>query len=372
MRIGIPAEVYPGETRVAATPETVKKLAAGGRHTITVQSGAGDAAFFPDAEYQAAGARLSCSPAELYGESDLILKVRRPEAAELPLVRRGSVLVGLLTPHEGVDTLAQTGVTAFAMELLPRISRAQSMDVLSSQGNIAGYKAVLVAVYEYGRFVPMLMTAAGTVKAARVLVLGAGVAGLQAIATAKRLGAVVEAFDVRPAVKEQVESLGAKFVEVPLSDEEQKAAETSGGYAREMSDDYKQRQAALIAERSRAADIVITTALIPGRPAPRLVSEETLKGMKPGSVVVDLAIKQGGNCALTEADRVVVRHGVKLVAPSSLPATMPGDSSALYARNLLHFVNLLIDPASGDLKVNRSDEIVAATLVCTDGTAVRS
>jgi NAD(P) transhydrogenase subunit alpha len=372
MRIGIPAEVYPGETRVAATPETVKKLAAGGRHTITVQSGAGDAAFFPDAGYQAAGARLSCSPAELYGESDLVLKVRRPEPAELPLLRRGSVLVGLLTPHEGVDTLAQTGVTAFAMELLPRISRAQSMDVLSSQGNIAGYKAVLVAVYEYGRFVPMLMTAAGTVKAARVLVLGAGVAGLQAIATAKRLGAVVEAFDVRPAVKEQVESLGAKFVEVPLSDEERKAAETSGGYAREMSDDYKQRQAALIAERSRAADIVITTALIPGRPAPRLVSEETLKGMKPGSVVVDLAIKQGGNCAVTEADRVVVRHGVKLVAPSSLPATMPGDSSALYARNLLHFVNLLIDPASGDLKVNRSDEIVAATLVCTDGAAVRS
>jgi NAD(P) transhydrogenase subunit alpha len=246
------------------------------------------------------------------------------------------------------------------------------MDVLSSQGNIAGYKAVLVAVYEYGRFVPMLMTAAGTVKAARVLVLGAGVAGLQAIATAKRLGAVIEAFDVRPAVKEQVESLGAKFVEVALSDEEKKAAETSGGYARDMSDDYKRRQAALIAERARAADIVITTALIPGRAAPVLVTEDTVKGMKPGSVVVDLAVKQGGNCALSEADRVVVKHGVKVVAPSSLPATMPGDASALYARNVLNFVGLLIDAKTGDLRVDRSDEIVAATLLCADGAAARS
>jgi NAD(P) transhydrogenase subunit alpha len=372
MRIGIPAEVYPGETRVAATPETVKKLSAGGRHTITVQSGAGEAAFFPDADYQAAGAQLSCSPADLYSQSDLVLKVRRPEASELPLLRHGSVLVGLLSPHEGADTLAQTGITAFALELLPRITRAQSMDVLSSQGNIAGYKAVLVAVYEYGRFVPMLMTAAGTVKAARVLVLGAGVAGLQAIATAKRLGAVIEAFDVRPAVKEQVESLGAKFVEVALSDEEKKAAETSGGYARDMSDDYKRRQAALIAERARAADIVITTALIPGRAAPVLVTEDTVKGMKPGSVVVDLAVKQGGNCALSEADRVVVKHGVKVVAPSSLPATMPGDASALYARNVLNFVGLLIDAKTGDLRVDRSDEIVAATLLCADGAAARS
>jgi NAD(P) transhydrogenase subunit alpha len=258
------------------------------------------------------------------------------------------------------------------MELLPRITRAQSMDVLSSQGNIAGYKAVLVAAYEYGRFMPMLMTAAGTVKAARVLVLGAGVAGLQAIATAKRLGAVIEAFDVRPAVKEQVESLGAKFVEVPLSDEEQRAAETAGGYAREMSDDYKRRQAALIAERAKAADIVITTALIPGRPAPVLVTEETLQGMKPGSVVVDLAVKQGGNCALSEADQVVIRHGVRIAAPSSLPSTLATDASALYARNLLNFVNLLIDPKTGELTLDRSDEILAATLVCIDGAAVRS
>jgi NAD(P) transhydrogenase subunit alpha len=371
MRIGIPAEVFPGETRVAATPDTVKKLGASG-HAVTVQSGAGDAAFIPNAAFEAAGATISCSATDLYSESDIILKVRRPEGAELPLLRRGSVLVGLLAPHEGLAPLAETGVTAFALELLPRITRAQSMDVLSSQGNIAGYKAVLVAVYEYGRFVPMLMTAAGTVKAARVLILGAGVAGLQAIATAKRLGAVIEAFDVRPAVKEQVESLGAKFVEVPHSDDEKAAAETSGGYAREMSDDYRQRQAALIAERARAADIVITTALIPGRPAPRLITEETLAGMKPGSVVVDLAVKQGGNCALSQADTIVVMNGVKIVAPSSLPCSMPGDASALYARNVLNFVTLLLDPKTGELTIDRSDEIVAATLVCSDGAAART
>jgi NAD(P) transhydrogenase subunit alpha len=371
MRIGIPAETYPGEGRVAATPETVKKLVAGGRHTVLVEAGAGVDASIPDTDFVAAGASLS-SRAEVYSQSDIVLKVRRPEDAELPLLRRGSILIGLLTPHLGVDPLAQTGVTAFAMELLPRISRAQAMDVLSSQGNIAGYKAVLVAAHEYGRFMPMLMTAAGTVKAARVLVLGAGVAGLQAIATAKRLGAVIEAFDVRPAVKEQVESLGAKFVEVPLSEEEKRAAETSGGYAREMSEDYKQRQAALIAERARAADIVITTALIPGRPAPLLVTEETLKGMKPGSVVVDLAVKQGGNCACSEADQVVVRHGVRIVAPSSLPSQLAADASALYARNLLNFVNLLVDPKTGELTLDRSDEIIAGTLVCMDGSAIRT
>ena len=371
MRIGIPAEIHPGETRVAATPETVKKLAAGGRHTVLVEPGAGVAAAIPDQEFTAAGASLACA-ADVYAASEIVLKVRRPEDRELPLLRRGSILVGLLAPHEGVESLSQTGVTAFAMELLPRISRAQSMDVLSSQGNIAGYKAVLVAAYEYGRFMPMLMTAAGTVKAARVLILGAGVAGLQAIATAKRLGAVIEAFDVRPAVKEQVESLGAKFVEVPLSDEEKRQAETSGGYAREMSDEYKRRQAALIAERARAADIVITTALIPGRPAPVLVTEDTLKGMKPGSVVVDLAVKQGGNCALSVMDQVVIRHGVRIAAPSSLPSSMAADASALYARNLLHFVNLLFDSKTGELKLDRSDEIISGTLVCIDGAAARS
>jgi NAD(P) transhydrogenase subunit alpha len=246
------------------------------------------------------------------------------------------------------------------------------MDVLSSQANIAGYKAVLVAAYEYGRFMPMLMTAAGTVKAARVLVLGAGVAGLQAIATAKRLGAVIEAFDVRPAVKDQVESLGAKFVEVALSDEEKKAQESAGGYAREMSDDYKRRQAALISERAKAADIVITTALIPGRPAPVLVTEDTVAGMRPGSVIVDMAVTQGGNCPLCRKDEVVDHHGVKIVAPSNLPATLAADASALYARNLLNFTTLLLDPKTGELTLNRSEEILAATLVCIDGAPVRS
>ena len=371
MRIGVPAEIYPGEARVSATPETIKKLCAGGRHTVMVETGAGIQASIPDTEFVTAGATLGCA-ADVYGQSDIILKVRRPEASELPLLRRGSILIGLLTPHIGVEPLAQAGVTAFAMELLPRISRAQGMDVLSSQGNIAGYTAVIMAANEYGRFMPMLMTAAGTVKAARVLVLGAGVAGLQAIATAKRLGAVIEAFDVRPAVKEQVESLGAKFVEVPLSEEEKKSAETSGGYAREMSEDYRQRQAALIAERAKAADIVITTALIPGRPAPLLVTDDTLRGMKPGSVVVDLAVKQGGNCAGSQEDAITIRHGVKILAPSSLPSTVAADASALYARNLLNFVNLLTDPKTGELKLDRSDEIIAGTLVCSDGAAVRS
>jgi NAD(P) transhydrogenase subunit alpha len=372
MRIGIPAELYPGETRVAATPETVKKLAAGGRHTITVQSGAGQGAFISDADFQSAGAAIVSSAAEIYGTADIVLKVRRPEPPELSLLRRGSLVVGLLSPHESLDSLAQTGVTGFALELLPRITRAQTMDVLSSQANIAGYKAVLVAVNEYGRFAPMLMTAAGTVKAARVLILGAGVAGLQAIATAKRLGAVIEAFDVRPVAKEQVESLGAKFVEVALSEEELKAQASAGGYAREMSDDYKRRQAVLIAERAKAADIVITTALIPGRPAPMLIPEETVKGMKLGSVILDMAVRQGGNCALSEADRVVVKHGVKIVAPSSLPAAMAGDASALYARNVMNFINLMLDPKTGELTIDRSDEIIAATLVCSDGALTRN
>ena len=371
MRIGIPAEIYPGETRVAATPETIKKLSAGGRHTVMVESGAGQHAAIPDTDFVAAGATLG-SAADVYSQSEIILKVRGPEPAELPMLRRGVILVGLLSPHLGVEPLAQAGITAFAMELLPRISRAQAMDVLSSQGNIAGYKAVILAANEYGRFMPMLMTAAGTVKAARVLILGAGVAGLQAIATAKRLGAVIEAFDVRPAVKEQVESLGAKFVEVALSEEEKRSAETSGGYAREMSDDYKQRQSALIAERAKAADIVITTALIPGRPAPLLITDDTLKGMKPGSVVVDLAVRQGGNCAGSVADTPTIRHGVTILAPSSLPSSVAADASALYARNLLNFINLLTDPKTGELKLDRSDEIIAGTLVCSDGAAVRS
>jgi NAD(P) transhydrogenase subunit alpha len=372
MHIGVPAEIYPGEARVAATPETVKKLVAGGRHAVIIQAGAGERAAIRDSDYEAAGARIVPGAVDVYGQADIVLKVRRPEAQELPLLKKGSLLIGLLAPHEGVDGLAASGVTAFAMELLPRISRAQAMDVLSSQGNIAGYKAVLVAAYEYGRFMPMLMTAAGTVKAARVLILGAGVAGLQAVATAKRLGAVIEVFDVRPAVKEQVESLGAKFVEVTLSEEELKAQETAGGYAREMSDDYKKRQAALIQERAKAADIVITTALIPGRPAPRLVSEETIAAMKAGSVIVDLAVKQGGNVAFSVADQVVMKNGVKIVAPSSLPSEMAADSSALYSRNLLNFVNLLFDAKTGEFRIDRSDEIIAGTLVCADGAPARS
>jgi NAD(P) transhydrogenase subunit alpha len=257
------------------------------------------------------------------------------------------------------------------MELLPRITRAQVMDVLSSQANLAGYQAVIDAAEEYSRALPMMMTAAGTVPAARVFVMGAGVAGLQAIATARRLGAVVTATDVRPAAKEQVESLGAKFVEVPVSDDDRRQAETAGGYAREMSEDYRQRQTALIDERARAADIVITTALIPGRPAPVLIREETVKAMKPGSVIVDLAVEQGGNCPLSERDCVVTKHGVRLVGHSNLPALLPADASALYARNLLNFVNLLADPKSGELTLDRNDEIIAASLVCIDARPAR-
>jgi NAD(P) transhydrogenase subunit alpha len=373
MRIGVPAETRPGETRVAATPETVKKLTAGGKHTVLVQSGAGVAAAVPDADFQAAGATIVPSAADVYAQSDIVLKVRGPEAGELASLRRGSILIGLLDPYDGaaIDALAKTGVAGFAMEWLPRITRAQAMDVLSSQANIAGYKAVMIGANEYGRFMPMLMTAAGTVKAARVLVMGAGVAGLQAIATAKRLGAVIEAFDVRPAVKEQVESLGAKFVEVPMTDEEKKQAETAGGYAREMSADYARRQGELVHERAKAADIVITTALIPGRPAPVLIREETVKAMKPGSVIVDLAVEQGGNCPLSERDKIVVKHGVKLVGLANLPALVGADASSLYARNLLNFLNLLVDPKSGELKLNREDEVIAGALVCIDGQVVK-
>ena len=374
MQIGIPAEVRPGETRVAATPETVKKLAASGHHQLLVQAGAGVSASIPDEQFSAAGAAIVPSAAELYQRAEIVLKVRAPLPEEIGGMKSGTILVGLLNPFDsaGVESYAKQGLTAFAMEWLPRTTRAQAMDVLSSQANIAGYKAVIVASYYYGRFMPMLMTAAGTVKAARVLILGAGVAGLQAIATAKRLGAVIEAFDVRPAVKEQVESLGAKFVEVALSEDELKAQESAGGYAREMSDDYKKRQAALIQERARAADIVITTALIPGRPAPRLVTEETIAAMKPGSIIVDLAVKQGGNCAFSVADQVVMKNGVKIVAPSSLPSEMAADSSALYARNLLNFVNLLFDAKTGEFRIDRSDEIIAGTLVCADGAPARS
>ncbi|MBI1965143.1 MAG: Re/Si-specific NAD(P)(+) transhydrogenase subunit alpha [Betaproteobacteria bacterium] len=374
MKLGIPAETLPGEARVAATPETVKKLAASGLNAVLVQSGAGAGASIPDDQYAAAGATIVKSAAEVYGQAGIVLKVRAPDAGELAQLRSGQVLIGLLNPHDraAAEALARKGLTAFPMELLPRISRAQSMDVLSSQANIAGYKAVVLAAAEYGKFMPMLMTAAGTVKAARVLVLGAGVAGLQAIATAKRLGAVVEASDVRPAVKEQIESLGAKFLDVPyLTDEERQIAEGAGGYARPMPADWMRRQGELVHARAAQSDIVITTALIPGRPAPVLVREETVKAMKPGSVIVDLAVEQGGNCPLSEKDKIVVKHGVKLIGFANLPATVAADASALYARNLLNFIGLMIDPQSGKFNLNREDEIVAGTLLCINGELVR-
>jgi NAD(P) transhydrogenase subunit alpha len=369
MRIAIPTEIRQGETRLAATPETIKKLVAGQSRTVIVQAGAGAGANISDQEFEAAGATIVTAAADVYAQAEVLLKVRGPDSCELGMLRPGTVVIGLLAPHDraGLEALAACGVTGFALERLPRITRAQTMDVLSSQANIAGYKAVIIAANEYGRFMPMLMTAAGTVKAARVLVL---VAGLQAIATAKRLGAVIEAFDVRPATKEQVESLGAKFVEVSVSDEERRQAETAGGYAREMSEDYQRRQAALIDERARAADIIVTTALVPGRPAPILLREDTIRSMKRGAVVVDLAVEQGGNCPLTEKDRVVVKHGVTLVGYSNLPAMLAADASALYARNVLAFVNLLVDPKSGALTINREDEIIAGALVCTDGRVV--
>jgi len=372
MFIGIPAEIRAGETRVAAIPETVKKLAAGGSNKILVQAGAGRGCSIPDDEYQAAGATLVSSAGEVYAQADLILKVRAPESSELALLRKGQVVVGLLQPHrtENIQALAKQGVTAFAMEWLPRISRAQSMDVLSSQATVGGYKAVMIAANTYQRLMPMLMTAAGTVKAARVVVMGVGVAGLQAIATAKRLGAIVEATDVRPETKEQVESLGAKFIEVPLTDAEKELAKGQGGYAREMGEDYRKRQAALIAERIKQADIVITTALIPGRPAPVLVTEDMVKSMKPGSVIVDMAVEHGGNCPLSELDRTVVKHGVYIVGIANLPALVPADASALYARNLVNFLALMLDAKTGVFKLNRDDEIVAGSLACIDGEIV--
>jgi NAD(P) transhydrogenase subunit alpha len=368
MIIGIPRETRPGETRVAATPETVKKLAASGKHQIVVETGAGTLSSIPDADFQAAGARI-VDAGEAFG-ADIVLKVRGPTAEELPRVKRGALLIGLLNPYDaaGVQSFAGAGLTGFALERLPRITRAQSMDVLSSQANISGYKAVIVAANEYGRFMPMLMTAAGTVKAARVLILGVGVAGLQAIATAKRLGAVIEASDVRPSVKDQVESLGAKWLDVPyVNDEEKKIAEGVGGYARPMPPEWMARQAAVIAERCKTVDILITTALIPGRPAPKLIRADTVAGMKPGAVIVDLAVEQGGNVEGSELDRVVVKNGVKIVGIANLAALVAADASALYARNVLNFLALSLNAKTGDFNVPKDDEIITATLICEGG-----
>ena len=370
MKIGIPAETRTGETRVAATPETVKKLVAA-KHQVIVQSGAGVAASITDEAFIAAGASLGSAGDAL--SADLVLKVRAPSESERTQMRSSSVLVGMLNPFDAdnIAAMAKSGLTAFALEAAPRITRAQSLDVLSSQANIAGYKAVLMAANAYQRFMPMLMTAAGTVKAARVLIMGVGVAGLQAIATAKRMGAVIEASDVRPPVKEQVESLGAKFIDVPYeTDEEREIAKGVGGYARPMPEAWMKRQAALVHERAKLADIIITTALIPGRKAPVLISEETVKAMKPGSVIVDMAVEQGGNCPLSEAGKTVIKHGVTLIGETNIPALVAADASALYARNVLDFLKLITDK-EGALTMDRSDEIVAATLMCTGGEVIR-
>ena len=372
MHIGVPLETHAGETRVAATPETIKKLIGQG-HQVTVQSGAGVSASIPDSAYEAAGASIGSDAAAL--GADLVLKVVAPNDAELSQMKTGAVLVGMLNPfsNETITRMNARGITAFALEAAPRTSRAQSLDVLSSQANIAGYKAVLLAAHHYPRFMPMLMTAAGTVKAARILILGAGVAGLQAIATAKRLGAVIEASDVRPAVKEQIESLGAKFVDVPFeTDEERECAEGVGGYARPMPASWMERQAKAVHERAKQADIVITTALIPGRKAPTLLHANTVEEMKPGSVVIDLAAAQGGNCPLTVAEQVVVSsNGVTIVGHSNLAAMVPADASALYARNLLDFLKLVID-GDGKFHLNLEDDIVKACLMCRDGQVVRT
>ena len=370
MRIGIPKERRPGETRVAATPETVKKLVKAG-HEVLVEREAGVASDITDAAYEEAGAQI-VDTAGAFG-AELVAKVRGPMEEELPQLKAGSTLLGMLNPHhtDGLARLAATGVTAFALEAAPRTTRAQSLDVLSSQANIAGYKAVLVAANLYQRFFPMMMTAAGTAKAARVVILGAGVAGLQAIATARRLGAVVEASDVRPAVKEQIESLGAKFIDVPYeTDEEREAAAGVGGYARPMPPSWLERQAKAVAERIRQADVVITTALIPGRKAPVLVTRAMVESMRPGSVVVDMAVEQGGNCELSKADNVVRHQGVSIAGVGNLPAMVPADASAFYARNILDFLKLIVDDEK-KLKIDLEDDIVKACLVARDGQVLR-
>ena len=369
MLIGVPLETAAGETRVAVTPETAKKLIAQG-HTVRVQSGAGIVASATDAAYEAAGAQITDRAGAL--GCDLVLKVRSPDADELSLMKSGTALVGMLNPFDkdNLARLAAAGLTSFALEAAPRTTRAQSMDVLSSQANIAGYKAVMLAAGHYQRLFPMLMTAAGTIKAARVVILGVGVAGLQAIATAKRLGAVIEASDVRPSVKEQVESLGAKFIDVAYETaEEKEAAVGVGGYAKPMPQSWMDRQKVEVAKKVAAADIVISTALIPGRAAPVLITEDMVKSMKPGSVIVDMAAPAGGNCPLTEAGKTVVKHGVTLVGETNIPALVAADSSSLYARNVLDFLKLVLPKDSGFV-VPMDDDIVVACLM-TQGNEVK-
>ena len=374
MRIGVPKEIVPGETRIAASPDSIRKFTALGVEML-VESGAGVGAQMSDEALAEAGAHIVVDAKAVYGDADLVTKVRAPlcdgnAADELSLVKPDAVLVGLLAPlqqREQVARYASHGVTSFAMELIPRISRAQSMDALSSQSNIAGYKAVIDAADHFGRILPMMMTAAGTVAPARVVVLGAGVAGLQAVATAKRLGALVSAFDVRPAVKEQVESLGAKFISV---DADAGNAETAGGYAREMNEAYRERQAALIHETLTKQDICITTAQIPGKPAPELITEAMVKDMKPGSVIVDLAVESGGNCALSAFDQVVVRHGVTIIGHANYPARVPVDTSTLYARNLFNFIQPMINRESRSLDIDWEDEVIRGALLTKGGAVV--
>src|SRR3989337_251250 len=367
--IGVPAEDK-DEPRIGLTPETVKKLVKAGA-SVTVRSGAGLRSHFSDEDYRQAGAEIAKTDADAVADADIVLTVRRPSPDIVKSMKRGAAVIGMLDPFsdaEGLDALAKTGVALFAMELMPRISRAQSMDVLSSQSNLAGYKAVVDAAAAFERALPMMMTAAGTVPAARVFVMGVGVAGLQAIATARRLGAIVTATDVRPAVKEQVASLGAKFIAV--EDEEFKQAETSGGYAKEMSDAYKQKQAALIAQHVKNQAIVITTALIPGRPAPKPISKEMIESMRPGSIIVDLAVERGGNAELAKPGEIVAHKGVRIMGKLNLPGSVPVNASSLYARNLQAFVEPLIDQEKKTLAINFDDELVKGTLIARDGVIV--
>jgi proton-translocating NAD(P)+ transhydrogenase subunit alpha len=369
--IGVPAEDQ-DEPRIGLTPETVKKLIKAGAN-VSIRAGAGLRSHFSDEDYKAAGAKIAKTDAEAVADADIVLTVRRPRAEIVKSMKKGAAVIGMLDPFsdaEGLDALAKSGVALFAMELMPRITRAQSMDVLSSQSNLAGYKAVVDASAAFERALPMMMTAAGTVPAARIFVMGAGVAGLQAIATARRLGAIVTATDVRPAAKEQVESLGAKFIAV--EDEEFKQAETAGGYAKEMSDAYKKKQAALVAEHVKNQDIVITTALIPGRPAPKLISKEMIESMKPGSIIVDLAVERGGNAELAKPGEIVTHQGVRIFGKLNLPGEVPVNASSLYARNLQAFVEPLIDKDKKTLAINWDDELIKGTLIARDGAIVNA
>jgi NAD(P) transhydrogenase subunit alpha len=367
MKIAVAKEIDPSEPRVAASPDTVKKFKALGVD-IVVEPGAGIKSGLPDSEFTAAGATVS---ADALKDADIIIKVKRPEASELASYKRGALVIAIMDPYgndAALKAMADAGVAAFAMELMPRITRAQSMDVLSSQANLAGYRAVIDAAGEFGRAFPMMMTAAGTVPAAKVFVMGVGVAGLQAIATARRLGAIVTATDVRPAVKEQVQSLGAKFVAV--EDEEFKQAETAAGYAKEMSKEYQAKQAALVADHIKKQDIVITTALIPGRPAPKLVSKEMVAAMRPGSVIVDLAVERGGNVEGGKRGEVVEVNGVKIVGHDNVPGRLAASASALYAKNLLTFLETLIDKKEKKIAINWDDEIVKGTALTRDGAVI--